>query len=240
MVDIQKNHRFVSVVGLAILIGTGFTGRAAQKSTLDSILRPDSLGNPAVDLALPEQVSTDAPAWRIALMGRTPMGFEGADAGQHTRLGEFHCVDLTGASVRDALNLLVRADPRYVWRELNGVPVVRPINAWTDATNPLNQPVANLAWDNVSAEQALSRVAGLVFRRQVPANALQQSHDGRLLSVHVELGSVIDVLNEVVRAHGDLMWSVTHGISAENPTGLRVSLKWFDGHAVRTSFRDGG
>ena len=40
-------------------------------------------------------------------------------------------VKLNGLSLRTALTTLTRLDPRYEWRELDGVIVLRPVRAWT-------------------------------------------------------------------------------------------------------------
>jgi hypothetical protein len=40
-----------------------------------------------------------------------------------------------------ALNALVAGDPRYAWREQDGMLIIRPVEAWRDATNFLNESV---------------------------------------------------------------------------------------------------
>jgi hypothetical protein len=175
-------------------------------------------------------------------MGRAAIGFEGFDEGQSEGIGDSQRIDLTGSTVRDALNRLVLADPRYSWNWIEQVAVVRPVKAWTDSGNLLNQPIRDVAWENLTAEQALANVGRLLSRRQAFPGPPGQGHDGRLLSVRVQSGSIVDVLNAVVRVHGDLMWSVLyepHGQNEPAPRQLILSLKWFDGHAVRAHIPGG-
>jgi hypothetical protein len=72
----------------------------------------DSLGNPNVDIVVSQEQLTDTPAWRIAAMGRTPIGFEGAQEGHIGEGAPRTRLDLTDSTVGDALNAIARADAR--------------------------------------------------------------------------------------------------------------------------------
>jgi len=202
--------------------------RATQESLADRVLTPDLLGNPAIDLAPSPQMSSDYAAWRIALMGRVPIGFEGAPVGSDDRAATRQPIDLAGRRVRDALELVVQTDRRYAWRE-DRIIVLRPQSAFTDARDPLNRTVDGIAWNGVTAEEALARVSDMI--RQGPRPPLQPAHDERRLNVQLSSGQIVDVLNEIARVHGGLMWSV---VLETAPAGrmVRLSFKWFDGHAV--------
>lgn len=143
---------------------------------------------------------------------------------------------MTGGTLRDALDTLVRSDPRYLWQSMNGVAVVRPVLASADPDNLLNQPVQDIDWQDVTAEEALRNVRALIHgSSNVPPTPPVSEHDGRRLSVRVRSGSVLDVLNEIVRAHGELMWSVVY-VGHQRPgvvqIGPEISLKWLDGHGI--------
>ena len=171
-------------------------------------------------------------AWRIFMMGRVPIGFEGVDdaPAQPPRGAR---LDMTGATVREALDAVVRTDPRYLWQVMNDVIVVRPVLASADPDNLLNQPVRDIDWQSVTVEQAFVNVRRLIHgSSNVPSTFPGSAHDGRLLSVRVRLGSVLDVFNEIVRAHGELMWSVVYAGPERRgvvQTGPHISFWWLDG-----------
>jgi hypothetical protein len=179
----------------------------AQTSVLDRSLEPDVLGEPV--LWVPESIHTGLFAQRVAQAARIPIVFEAvADRGQPQNR-PLQRVTLTGVTVRDALEMLVAADPRYHWVESDGVIVVRPAAASTDIENPLNQPVRNVGWDQIVAENAMNRVMAILYGDDpsLPPSAPPFA-DERTFTVHVESGSVLQVLIATARAHGELMWMV--------------------------------
>jgi hypothetical protein len=58
--------------------------------------------------------------------------------------------------------------------------------------------------------------------------------DPRPLSIHVQSGSVMTLLNELARVHGDLIWRVAHVRNPNFPMvpPLRIELRSFDGLGV--------
>jgi hypothetical protein len=117
---------------------------------------------------------------------------------------------------------------------VGGVPVIRPIKAWEDAFNPLNRHVERIAWANITAEEALMRLRATLAGTSVPPSPPGGPHDLRLISVDVTAGSVVDVLNQVVHRHGEIMWSAVYETSPVRSglQGLTIRFKWFDGHAI--------
>ena len=123
-------------------------------------------------------------------------------------------VELHGRTVREACDLLVRMDPRYEWRQVGQVIVIRPRGAWEDPTNVLNKSVvgfhqhdADLPTLLVSAQRLLSPSAagGPILARE------------EKFSVSVARGSVLDVLNAIALSHGSLMWQVRPRGSGHTP-----------------------
>jgi hypothetical protein len=100
----------------------------------------------------------------------------------------------------------------------------------------LNQPVRDIDWPDVTVEEAWRNVRGLIHgSSNVPSAFPGRAHDVRRVSVRVQSGSVLDVLNEIVRAHGELMWSVVYAGGQPRgvvQTGPQMSIKWLDGHGV--------
>lgn len=211
---------------------------AAQQHSPDRPLQPDMLGNPAVDLVLPAHIANDGPAWRIASLGRVPLGFEGPvdQQGPH----ESQRFDLTGSTVRQALDLIVQHDPTYRWKTIDDIVVVRPVSAWADRNDILNRSISGIAWDGVTAEEALFKASALLSGPTHANLRPMDAHDNRRLDIRVDAGSTLDVLNAIVRADGGTMWSVVYG--AEQPGQpvlgrVTVALKWFDGHKTSLTLR---
>ena len=92
-------------------------------------------------------------------------------------------LDVRGVTLRQALDAAVSADHRYEWRNVDGVVVVRPRQAWRQAEHPLLRPVT----------------------------AAQLNDAG--MSMDVEGGTVFDVINMAVRTHGRSQWSLRSEVS---------------------------
>ena len=239
MKSIRARRHPLSFSAVALFLGAFSLSAGAQgppsSAPQDRLLQPDSIGSPGVEMVLPSQIGADLTAWRIFMMGRVLIGFEGVyDApAQPPRGARFV---MTGATVREALDAVVRTDPRYLWQLMNDVIVVRPVLASADPDNLLNQPVRDIDWQDVTVEQAFLNVRRLIHgSSNVPSTFPGSVHDARLLSVRIRSSSVLNVLNEMVRAHGELMWSVVYAAPERRgvvQTGPHISFRWFDGHGI--------
>jgi hypothetical protein len=218
--------------GADLSIGTS-RDRALLTDPADRFMEPDYL-RPEVRFPTRLLGNSFTPI-RIAIMGRVPLGFEGSEPESEPSYSEPR--SLIGMTVRDALDALVRVDQQYSWRTVNGVIVLRPSRAWLDPENVLNQPVADIDWDNVTAQRALFRVMtsfrGTDARRPGPEPP-GPPFDPRPLSVHVRSGSLMDFLNELVRVHGGLTWRLVHMQNPKLPAAppFRIELQSFDGRGV--------
>jgi hypothetical protein len=93
------------------------------------------------------------------------------------------------------LAAIVNADPRYEWREDNGVIIVRPIAAWSDDTSALHAPIAGFTLENVAAHDTLDLLAQMVAV-EPPGTGT----DTRRFSVEVPDGATwLEALNAIVR-----------------------------------------
>jgi hypothetical protein len=77
-------------------------------------------------------------------------------------------VDVRGLTLRQALDAVVAVDRRYEWRDMEGVPVVRPKTAWRDSGHPLSRRLS----------------AGTSLFDQLNETARTQSAQWRLSSEH--------------------------------------------------------
>ena len=81
----------------------------------------------------------------LAAVVRSPMGIEWLPPEERQGFlpPGFEGVTLTGMTLQNALATLVALDPRYEWRDLDGVIVFRPVTAWRE---PLESPVPHRQW----------------------------------------------------------------------------------------------
>jgi hypothetical protein len=139
---------------VALLLGTATT--RAQEAVLDRPIGADHLGVAVV--WAPEAIAHGLWARRIAQAARVPVVFEVAAPMPFTGLPER--VNLTGLTVREALDALVGRDPRYTWRQVGETVVIRPTPAWDDASHPLHRRAGEEAAGDQPLAEAVRQVVG--------------------------------------------------------------------------------
>jgi hypothetical protein len=122
-------------------------------------------------------------------------------------------IPIANLTVGDALQMLVNADPRYSWNDDSGIVVIRPITAWTDMRDPLNQPIKGIAWNDITLRETLDRIGQVIYGNRRPPRP-DEKRDDRRISIRLDSGTVMDLLNAVVRAHGELMWGVIYPVNS--------------------------
>ena len=131
-----------------------------------------------------------------------------------------------GLTLAQALDQVVATDARYEWRERNGVIHVRPKTAFADAGHFLNTRV-----DRFEVKEALPLHAtfevhrifrpGCVIRHPIYTDDREEYLSGEppalreLVSVSLRNVTVLDVLDEVIKAHGRLAWNLTYRLPAD-------------------------
>ena len=172
------------------------TGRgSAQASGTQSELADDVLGG-----AL----------WHIAVTTQSRIGFESVE---FVRLpSQLKHVPTFSVSSRDeALNAAVKANPRYEWRAIGDIAVVRPRSAWNDAGDPFNRPVRNLRVENAPSGAVLLGLRDFIYTNRFAV----LPKGGVPVAVDVQSGTVIDVLNQLVQSAGAVFWSAAYRPNAE-------------------------
>ena len=147
---------------------------------------------------------------QIARATGVPMGFEVVKGGDLVNDGravpDAMEIDashpLTGLPLRAALDLLVSLDPRYEWREMRDVIVVRPVEAWADARHVLHRLVS-IDTDEFSLESALSYGTSLIDPPLAPSPLSSRSNRRFPLRLRV---TVLEALNGLARGYGPLIW----------------------------------
>lgn len=173
----------------------------AQSGSLDQPLGTDVTSAPLEWTAT--SASTSLYLERIARSAGISLIFEAqpdADSGAGPQ-----AIDLTGKTARQALDILTSLDTRYSWQTVNAVAVIRPATAWSDGGSALNQPAPPIAWDDVPADDAVSRVALLLGSDSRLSTQAPSRPDEPRVSVNLNNGTVLDVLCAIAAAHGELM-----------------------------------
>jgi hypothetical protein len=165
---------------------------------------------------------------QLAAATRTPFGFESAPPLAGVGRASIE-LPVTGRTLRDALDTIVALDPRYEWREMDGVIVVRPVAAWSDAGSALFALTPPVKLDDARTVEAVTAAAVALGRSP---KDLVTFPDGRRLSLDVRGGTMLDLLNGIVRAHGEMYWTYTPADKEDTKrTGLSHTLMFgiFDG-----------
>jgi hypothetical protein len=178
----------------------------------------------------------------IARGARVPIGFEemaqAPDPFERTlaSVPDEERTILLGLSVREALDALVEADGRYAWREQDGVLLIRPVTAWRDGSHFLLQragPVDAKPQRAMSIVRSFYASQGLDIKSAGGGLIGEVGGSRELLRKPVTLmrtgGSLLDALNAIVKAHGELIWMVSYRFG---PVALGTScirMMTFDG-----------
>lgn len=135
-----------------------------------------------------------------------PMGLELLPPPEATRSLHpgFQGYSVAGLPLRHVLAMLSALDPRYEWRDVGGVIVFRPVNAWHDPENPLFQLIGDVKLSDATMSEAVGTVTSRLGST-VHGNA--RFPDTRRVTVDLAQGSVLELLNAVAAAHGQLCWT---------------------------------
>ncbi len=179
--------RYVDAVPLSV---------AGSPAVLDRIVGIGSNEFPLVVIGpYPSTVGALANATRV------PMGIEFLGPAQDSPTGQ---ILATGRTLREVLDAMIAVDPRYQWREMDGVIVIRPAAAWNDPDNLLFRMVAPIRMVDVPSAEAVGRLA----REVGNGDPFGDVFGGKRLSLDLPQGTVLDLANAIVRAHGELTWEL--------------------------------
>jgi hypothetical protein len=178
----------------------------------------------------------------VAMSARVPIGFEELASepepfdGDLSRIPPERKTSLVGLTVGRALDRMVAVDRRYAWREQGGLLFLRPLLAWTDTNHFLHRRLAPF--------KALRRPPGDIaveLYTRLGAPAISGGHgtvaaplrlpagDERAISVAIDYGTALDVLNATVLAHGQLGWRVYYHRGPAEPINSCLRFITFDG-----------
>jgi hypothetical protein len=126
-----------------------------------------------------------------------------------------------GQTVSDALDRLLALDNRYAWRERQGVIHVRPRAAFDDPNHFLNARLGRFELKDALPLHATFQVHRLFLDKcEIRHPIYTDERDAYLAQEPAAMrqpitmtfagGTVLDLMDAIVRAHGSLHWSVTY------------------------------
>ena len=137
-------------------------------------------------------------------------------------------VSLRGLNAREALDRLVEMDPRFRWMEIDGVLVIRPVDAWNDLEHFLNRTVS-VAFTDQNIGGALVALLNAIGPGEFRGGrTFPTAESNRTFSVSVH-ASTLAALNTVVRTHGRLSWGLGYCQPQRRVEFARILLHTFDG-----------
>jgi hypothetical protein len=214
--------RLVALAGVVVLTGAGSLSGQGERGPLASIR---VVAGPVVTLDVP---TNDAAAFNAAtgILGAAGVRFgaEGPALDPAVPLVDFarapeQSLTLTGLTVGDALDAIVRVTPRLRWSESDGMIVVRMTNRDSlldrrirrfavDAATPraaLEALIRQLAPERISAEG----LAGFAATTQ-ELDARLPARAGRDVSLALDNVTLLAVLTAISRENGALSWTVSY------------------------------
>lgn len=151
--------------------------------------------------------------------------------------GNRETVDLQGMTLQAALDKLVEIDPRYSWQMRDGVIVMRPVEAWSNPNNPLNQVIEGFTMQDRNYRGALDLFRVALFR-EPPSTKPDYEGRGqqvrRKFSMTAPSGPAVDALDSISRSHGGLTWYVSYKTAVASVDEMVVQLYTFDDEGTLT------
>jgi hypothetical protein len=146
---------------------------------------------------------------RIAREAHLSMGFERALDGCAPSDATIPR-DGVPVTVRSALDHLAAVAPKYEWRDIGSVVVVRPAEAWNNRNHFLNQRVAPFSVTDKDLGPALSAI-GVHLQMPTPPSMNAQfltdtTEPVDSFTIAFQGGTIFDALNRIVSRRPDLGW----------------------------------
>jgi hypothetical protein len=101
----------------------------------------------------------------------------------------------------------VDANPRYEWRSIGDIVVVRPKGAWNDAADPFNRPVRNLRVENAQHYGVLLGLRDFIYTNKF---AVPPGGQAIPVSFDVQSGTVVDALNRLLESADTVLWMASY------------------------------
>jgi hypothetical protein len=184
-------------------------------------------------------------AGMIATIAEVPAGVEHAEGAcdyrtEYSPKGSSR--SLQGKTVREALDELIREDPRYIWALSDGVISFRPIAAARVSDHFLHTAFGSLVVTDGDMGAALSAVLRILRSNPAPVQTMRTPQAARQISTTIPNTNALNALNEVVRRHGSMWWELQYCEAEPSRRSAILNLWTFDkaglGMRLDQSFRN--
>ena len=188
------------------------------------------LDEPRVHLTLPAVIDACIVMATVNNIGRSadlPVGIEASPEAfemcPREPSGQFPLRPGPPMTPRAALDYVVAQAPDYAWREMNGVIVWRPVAAWRDGSHLLQTRVGGFAATDRDMTEALGVISKPLepyeFSARLAQWAMSTNPTRSGFSLSLPGGTLLDALNAIVGARGDLGWNLTYcDVTAQSKT----------------------
>ncbi len=195
----------------------------------------DLAGRPLpTDLRLPVSAPLEATLIGFARLARVPVGFEAVPERNAVPPvdGRSNFSSPKIGTVGEALDAILAPYPSYRWQAAGQIAIVRPVTH-SDRQNSsiLDRRLETFEVSRVdfgTALRALHSQLAFGSGRILPGRPWVSTQGARLISVTLKDCTVMDALNGIVAAHGELMWTVIYG-EVEGQSRVSIALRAFDG-----------
>jgi hypothetical protein len=142
-------------------------------------------------------------------------------------------VHLQGMTLQEALERLIKIDPRYDWVENDGVIIVRPLDAWSDDKHFLHKVIDKFELKDANVGAPLGEI---VRTLQPDRSNFMSEHNIGSPDLNLSTGpiSVVEALDAVVREHGAMYWEVSYCLPERAPDVAMVRLHTHDDRGLAT------
>jgi hypothetical protein len=148
---------------------------------------------------------------------------------------------LQGLSVRDALDQIVRWDPRYRWQVLEGVISFRPLAARNRPDHFLHTSTGDVELVDENIAGALAAISAILGANDMARPAGRTPLAEKRFSLSLSSVSALAALDAVVKQHGAMWWEVRYCKPEVSRRYATVNLWTFDkgglGYRLDQSFR---
>lgn len=179
-----------------------------------------------------------ATLWHIAVATGTRIGFQSREPVNPT-LGALHDAlvsasrdaalsatpqnPVINSSLDAALDAAIALNPRYEWRRVGTFVVVRPLDSWSDAHDPLNRQVRQLHVNRSTDIGMLTGISNLVRTGHYTEHTLGSAVFDPF---SVESGSIVDVLNALIASADLPFWQAGYHPQPPGMHGTRWDLSF--------------
>ena len=203
------------------------TATAVQR--LQDVPPEDQVLGPDVEIRLPS--TTPALAESLASIARASgvlIGFETLLDTDDVLTGTGYGWSPRGQRVGEALDSLIALHPAYEWRSVKGVIHVRPRAAFADPDHFLNRTARSIKLEDALPLHATFEahrvfIPDCVVRHPIYTDQRDEFLKDEPLAMRQPVtlsfsgGTVLELLDAVIKAHGSLYWNVTYRPPSERP-----------------------